>query len=207
MDAASATRTIDGILPETWSGNGLAALAGFLHHAPFSRSGSVHASADRTTHCRRIRCTAPPSFCGGPASGRRRHGALYFPLPQGSHRRPGRHPAAQPAGTPRLPARAGRPPRRRDRQHRRTGQARRRRCAKAIENAETKQRLEDLYLPFKQKRRTKAQIAREAGIEPLADSPAGRPGPEVPETEAATYVNARRALPTPRRCSTAPARS
>src|SRR5690606_36809745 len=37
-----------------------------------------------------------------------------------------------------------------------------------IENAETKQRLEDLYLPYKQKRRTKAQIAREAGIEPLA---------------------------------------
>src|SRR5574343_1776356 len=37
-----------------------------------------------------------------------------------------------------------------------------------ISNADTKQRLEDLYLPYKQKRRTKAQIAREAGIEPLA---------------------------------------
>jgi uncharacterized protein len=35
--------------------------------------------------------------------------------------------------------------------------------------AGTKQELEDLYLPFKQKRRTKGQIAREAGIEPLAD--------------------------------------
>src|SRR5690348_7823479 len=34
-----------------------------------------------------------------------------------------------------------------------------------ILEAETKQRLEDLYLPYKQKRRTKAQIAREAGIE------------------------------------------
>jgi uncharacterized protein len=33
-----------------------------------------------------------------------------------------------------------------------------------VEDAETKQRLEDLYLPYKQKRRTKAQIAREAGI-------------------------------------------
>ena len=33
-----------------------------------------------------------------------------------------------------------------------------------IENAETKQRLEDLYLPYKQKRRTKAQIARELGV-------------------------------------------
>jgi len=39
----------------------------------------------------------------------------------------------------------------------------------AIANAPTKQELEDLYLPFKQKRRTKGQIAREFGIEPLAD--------------------------------------
>lgn len=39
----------------------------------------------------------------------------------------------------------------------------------AIEAAPTKQELEDLYLPYKQKRRTKGMIAREAGIEPLAD--------------------------------------
>ncbi len=39
----------------------------------------------------------------------------------------------------------------------------------AIEAAPTKQELEDLYLPFKQKRRTKAMIAREAGIAPLAE--------------------------------------
>ena len=39
----------------------------------------------------------------------------------------------------------------------------------AIEAAPTKQELEDLYLPYKPKRRTKGQIAREAGIEPLAD--------------------------------------
>ena len=39
----------------------------------------------------------------------------------------------------------------------------------AIEAAPTKQELEDLYLPFKQKRRTTAMIAREAGIEPLAE--------------------------------------
>lgn len=38
----------------------------------------------------------------------------------------------------------------------------------SIENAETKSELEDLYLPYKPKRRTKAQIAREAGLEPLA---------------------------------------
>ena len=45
----------------------------------------------------------------------------------------------------------------------------------AIEVAPTKQELEDLYLPFKQKRRTKGQIAREAGIEPLADKLLRRP--------------------------------
>src|SRR6516225_7309805 len=38
-----------------------------------------------------------------------------------------------------------------------------------IEQADTKARLEDLYLPYKPKRRTKAQIARENGLEPLAD--------------------------------------
>ena len=38
-----------------------------------------------------------------------------------------------------------------------------------LTGADTKARLEDLYLPFKPKRRTKAQIAREAGLEPLAD--------------------------------------
>ncbi len=40
----------------------------------------------------------------------------------------------------------------------------------AIAAAPTKQELEDIYLPFKQKRRTKGQMAREAGIEPLADA-------------------------------------
>jgi uncharacterized protein len=39
-----------------------------------------------------------------------------------------------------------------------------------IEGAETKQRLEDLYLPYKPKRRTKAQIAREAGLAVLAEA-------------------------------------
>ena len=41
--------------------------------------------------------------------------------------------------------------------------------ALAIERAASKQELEDLYLPYRQKRRTRAQIAREAGLEPLAD--------------------------------------
>lgn len=42
--------------------------------------------------------------------------------------------------------------------------------AQAINAADTKTLLEDLYLPYKPKRRTKAQIAREAGLEPLADA-------------------------------------
>ena len=58
-----------------------------------------------------------------------------------------------------------------------------------IEDAETKQRLEDLYLPYKQKRRTKAQIAREAGIEPLALSLLEDPS-LTPETEAEKFINA-----------------
>src|SRR5262249_14200645 len=53
---------------------------------------------------------------------------------------------------------------------------------------ETKQRLEDLYLPYKQKRRTKAQIAREAGIEPLADALLADPT-LTPDTEAARFLN------------------
>ncbi|MDK1328208.1 Tex family protein [Arthrobacter sp. zg-Y1143] len=57
----------------------------------------------------------------------------------------------------------------------------------AVVGAETKSRLEDIYLPYRSKRRTKAQIAREAGLEPLADTLLADPG-RVPETEAAAYV-------------------
>jgi uncharacterized protein len=57
-----------------------------------------------------------------------------------------------------------------------------------VENAETKQRLEDLYLPYKQKRRTKAQIAREAGLEPLAEALFNDPNLS-PEAEAAKFLN------------------
>ncbi len=58
-----------------------------------------------------------------------------------------------------------------------------------IAGAETKQRLEDLYLPYKQKRRTKAQIAREAGLEPLADALLADPT-LTPDAEAAKYIDA-----------------
>jgi protein Tex len=57
----------------------------------------------------------------------------------------------------------------------------------AIEAAPTKQELEDLYLPYKQKRRTKGMIAREAGIEPLADKLFADPS-LVPLTEAEAFV-------------------
>ncbi|MCL9682927.1 Tex family protein [Legionella maioricensis] len=55
--------------------------------------------------------------------------------------------------------------------------------------ADTKTRLEDLYLPFRPKRRTKAQIAIEAGLEPLALALWNNPDLE-PEEEAAKYINA-----------------
>lgn len=54
--------------------------------------------------------------------------------------------------------------------------------------ADTKQRLEDLYLPYKPKRRTRAQVAREAGLEPLAMMLWKDPMRD-PETQAAAFVN------------------
>lgn len=58
----------------------------------------------------------------------------------------------------------------------------------SILGADTKTRLEDLYLPYKPKRRTKAQIAIEAGLEPLADALYSNPSID-PETEAANFIN------------------
>jgi uncharacterized protein len=58
----------------------------------------------------------------------------------------------------------------------------------ALQEADTKNRLEDLYLPYKPKRRTRAQIAREAGLEPLADSLLENPL-QVPEEAAAAFLN------------------
>ena len=58
----------------------------------------------------------------------------------------------------------------------------------AIEAAPTKQELEDLYLPYKVKRRTKGLIAREAGLEPLADKLFADPSLD-PKAEAAAFLN------------------
>jgi protein Tex len=63
----------------------------------------------------------------------------------------------------------------------------------AIDAAPTKQELEDIYLPFKPKRRTKGMIAREAGLEPLADKLFADPTLD-PHTEAQAYVLAAGAI-------------
>ncbi|MGW1026036.1 Tex family protein [Streptomyces sp. NPDC002577] len=65
-----------------------------------------------------------------------------------------------------------------------------------IRGAETKARLEDIYLPFKPKRRTKAQIAREAGLEPLAEGLLCDPSVE-PLAAAAAFVDADKGVADP----------
>ncbi|UJB45035.1 Tex family protein [Streptomyces sp. A1-5] len=65
-----------------------------------------------------------------------------------------------------------------------------------IRGAESKARLEDIYLPFKPKRRTKAQIAREAGLEPLADGLLTDPSVE-PSASAAAFVDADKGVADP----------
>lgn len=65
--------------------------------------------------------------------------------------------------------------------------------ARAIAAAATKVDLEDLYAPYKQKRRTKAQIAREAGLEPLADALLADPS-LTPDGAAARFIDAERGV-------------
>jgi protein Tex len=65
----------------------------------------------------------------------------------------------------------------------------------ALRAALTKQELEDLYLPYKPKRRTRAQIAREKGLEPLADALlAGAGSRDLPEDLAAPFVDAEKGV-------------
>ncbi|MFC5174201.1 Tex family protein [Streptomyces mutomycini] len=65
-----------------------------------------------------------------------------------------------------------------------------------IRAADTKARLEDIYLPFKPKRRTKAQIAREAGLGPLADALLGDPSTD-PLVAAEAFVDAEKGVADP----------
>jgi len=64
---------------------------------------------------------------------------------------------------------------------------------KAIIQADTKTLLEDLYLPYKPKRRTKAQIAREAGLEPLADAIFDDRS-VIPDQLAINYINVEKGI-------------
>ena len=64
----------------------------------------------------------------------------------------------------------------------------------AINSAETKNRLEDLYLPYKPRRRSKALIAREAGLGPLADALLNDPNLD-PDTTASAYLNDSQGFP------------
>lgn len=67
----------------------------------------------------------------------------------------------------------------------------------ALNAAQTKQRIEDLYLPYKPKRRTRAQIAKEAGLEPLADALLADPMLD-PQVLASQYLNAEKGIVTER---------
>lgn len=62
--------------------------------------------------------------------------------------------------------------------------------------ADSKSRLEDIYLPYKPKRRTRAQIAREAGLEPLADTLLGDPAQD-PRATAVRFVDPDRGIADP----------
>ncbi|WP_368161787.1 Tex family protein [Aeromonas sp. R5-3] len=65
--------------------------------------------------------------------------------------------------------------------------------ARELNEADSKTRLEDLYLPYKPKRRTKGQMAIEAGLEPLANLLLGDPMKD-PEQEAARFLNAEQGI-------------
>ncbi|MFN3623325.1 MAG: Tex family protein [Hyphomicrobium sp.] len=64
---------------------------------------------------------------------------------------------------------------------------------RAIDGATTKIELEDIYAPFKPKRRTKAQVAREAGLEPLSEALLKNPTLD-PEAEAAKFIDAEKGV-------------
>ncbi len=66
---------------------------------------------------------------------------------------------------------------------------------RAIEACRVKSELEDLYLPYKVKRRTRAMIARERGLEPLARRILAQPQTGDPREEAALFVNAQKEVP------------
>ena len=142
---------------------------------------------------------------GGRRAARRRlDRAVHRPLPQGSHRDARRRAAAHAGGAAALPARAGGAAGRDPRVDRARRASSTTRCEAQILAADSKARLEDIYLPYKPKRRTKAQIAREAGLEPLADALLGRPDARPAAAAAGLRRRRARASPTPPPRWTAP---
>ena len=127
-----------------------------------------HQSAD----CGRTRRSRAAGRGDRGAARRRRHRAVRRALPQGSDRRARRCAIAHAGRAAELPARAGGAAQRRSSNSIREQGKLDAALEAAILAADSKGRLEDIYLPFKPKRRTKAEIAREAGLEPLAESAA-----------------------------------
>ena len=68
--------------------------------------------------------------------------------------------------------------------------------SRAIDSAATLAEVEDLYRPYKQKRRTRATVAREKGLEPLAEKIFAQETPEKPETLAKEYTDAEKGVKT-----------
>ena len=121
---------------------------------------------------------------GGRPARRRRDRAVHRPLPQGGHRR---------LDDAQLRTLEERLRYLRELEERRAAVLESIRAQGKLDDAleaqilaaDSKARLEDIYLPYKPKRRTKAQIAREAGLEPLADAAARRPDARPGATAAA----------------------
>ncbi|MGH9390223.1 MAG: Tex-like N-terminal domain-containing protein, partial [Vicinamibacteria bacterium] len=67
--------------------------------------------------------------------------------------------------------------------------------SRAISSCRTKSELEDLYLPFKPKRRTRAAIARERGLEPLAEQMWSQPKTPAPQEAARAFVSTEKQVP------------
>ncbi|CRX37558.1 Tex family protein [Estrella lausannensis] len=65
-----------------------------------------------------------------------------------------------------------------------------------ISSCQVKTELEDIYLPYKPKRRTRAQIAREKGLEPLAERMLSQPFPADPSKEAAAFIDLEKGVAT-----------
>ena len=159
--------------------------------------GVPPARLDPAAHRRRARRTGGPGDRRGRAARRRRDGAVHRPLPQGGDRDRSTTPSCARSRSGCATCASWRSGGRRSssRSGRRASSTTR--CEAQIMAADSKARLEDIYLPYKPKRRTKAQIAREAGLEPLADALLADPTPRPAAAAAGLRRRRARAWPTP----------